>query len=45
MKPGTRALGVAESYDGSTSTFAGAVVRASRVTDGFAFTSATVGGT
>ncbi|MXR20572.1 endonuclease dU [Halobacterium bonnevillei] len=45
MKSGTRALGVAESYDGAASTFAGAVVRASRVADGFSFTSCTVGGT
>ncbi|MFB6071403.1 MAG: DUF99 family protein [Halobacterium sp.] len=45
MKPGTRALGVAESYDGEQSTVAGAVVRASRTVDGFAFTSCTVGGT
>ncbi|WP_121820683.1 endonuclease dU [Halostella salina] len=44
MKPGTRALGVAESYRGDRSTLAGAVVRASRVVDGFAFSSCTVGG-
>ncbi len=44
MKSGTRALGVAESYQGDASTFAGAVVRASRVADGFSFTSCTVGG-
>lgn len=50
MKPGRRALGVAESYrgtdDGSTtSTLAGAVVRADRTVDDFAFSSCTVGGT
>ncbi len=47
MKKGVRALGVAESYRGQTgeSYLAGAVVRASRVADGFAFTNATVGGT
>jgi endonuclease V-like protein UPF0215 family len=45
VKRGTRALGVAESYRGDTSTVAGAVVRASRVVDGFSFASCTVGGT
>jgi endonuclease V-like protein UPF0215 family len=45
VKRGTRALGVAESYRGDTSTVAGAVVRASRVADGFSFASCTVGGT
>lgn len=45
MKPGVRALGVAESYRGDASALAGAVVRASRVVDGFAFSSCTVGGT
>ena len=45
VKSGTRALGVAESSDGDTSTVAGAVVRASRVADGFSFSSCTVGGT
>ncbi|WP_227353210.1 DUF99 family protein [Haladaptatus salinisoli] len=45
MKPGVRALGVAESYDGPTSTLAGVVVRASRVVDGFVFGTCTVGGT
>jgi len=44
VKSGTRALGVAESYRGNASTLAGAVVRASRVADGFSFTSCTVGG-
>jgi endonuclease V-like protein UPF0215 family len=45
VKAGTRALGVAESYRGGRSTLAGAVVRADRVVDGFAFGSCTVGGT
>ena len=45
MKPGARALGVAESYRGDVSTFAGVVVRASRVVDGVAFETCTVGGT
>lgn len=49
MKPGTRVLGVAESYRGDPtsdrSTLAGAVVRADRVVDGFVFGSLTVGGT
>lgn len=47
MKKGVRALGVAESYRGQegNSYLAGAVVRASRVADGFSFTTATVGGT
>ncbi|WP_458185791.1 endonuclease dU [Haladaptatus sp. NG-WS-4] len=45
MKPGIRALGVAESYNGSTSTLAGVVTRASRVVDGFVFGTCTVGGT
>lgn len=44
MKPGRRALGVAESYNAETSTLAGCVVRASRVVDGFVFGSCTVGG-
>ncbi|AHB64542.1 hypothetical protein HISP_00470 [Haloarcula hispanica N601] len=44
MKSGARALGVAESYRAETSQFAGAVVRASRVADGFVFSTATVGG-
>lgn len=49
MKPGRRALGVAESYrgtddGGATSTLAGAVVRADRTVDDFAFSSCTVGG-
>ena len=51
MKAGARALGIAESYRGASSedeiesTLAGCVVRASRVVDGFAFGSCTVGGT
>jgi hypothetical protein len=47
MKPGSRALGVAESFrrDADRSTLAGVVARASRVCDGFAFSRATVGGT
>ncbi|PSQ09470.1 DUF99 domain-containing protein, partial [Halobacteriales archaeon QS_7_68_65] len=47
MKAGVRALGVAESSrpDATRSTLAGAVVRADRVVDGFAFGSCTVGGT
>lgn len=44
MKTGTRALGVAESYRDDRSTLAGAVLRASRVADGFSFASCTVGG-
>jgi len=46
MKEGVRALGVAESYrgDDGDSFLAGAVVRASRVVDGFRFTTITVGG-
>lgn len=44
MKPGVRALGIAESYRGDESTFAGVVVRANRVIDGFAFSTCTVGG-
>ncbi len=44
MKPGVRALGVAESYRGEESTLAGAVVRADRVVDGFAFSRISVGG-
>ncbi|MGB9987190.1 DUF99 family protein [Salarchaeum japonicum] len=44
MKPGTRALGVAESYTGERSTLAGTVVRADRVVDDVCFASCTVGG-
>ncbi|WP_248897741.1 DUF99 family protein [Haloplanus halobius] len=47
MKSGARALGVAESFarrdDGST--LCGAVVRADRTADGFAFGTCTIGGT
>ncbi len=45
MKPGVRAVGVAESFTGHQSTVAAAVTRASRVVDGFAFGTVTVGGT
>jgi len=46
VKPGTRALGIAESTDEASGrcTFCGAVVRADRAADGFAFATATVGG-
>ena len=47
MKPGSRALGVAESYrgtDSATSTLAGAVVRTDRTVDDFVFGTCTVGG-
>lgn len=44
MKPGVRALGVAESYRGDRSTLAGVVARASRAVDGFSFGECTVGG-
>jgi endonuclease V-like protein UPF0215 family len=43
VKPGTRALGVAESTIGQRCLFCGAVVRADRAVDGFGFASATVG--
>ncbi|MFC7201287.1 DUF99 family protein [Halospeciosus flavus] len=47
MKRGTRALGVAESFgpDAERSTLCGAVVRADRVVDGFAYETCRVGGT
>jgi len=47
MKPGTRALGVAESFaDGDDrSVLCGAVLRADRTADGFVFGSCAVGGT
>ncbi len=47
MKPGRRALGIAESFtrEDDKSTLAGAVVRADRVVDGIAFDACTVGGT
>ncbi|WP_424001446.1 DUF99 family protein [Haloarcula salina] len=44
MKAGVRALGIAESYSDDTSHLAGAVVRASRVVDGFVFGTCAVGG-
>ena len=44
MKSGVRSLGVAESYRNRRSTLGGAVVRASRVADGFAYETCTVGG-
>ena len=45
MQPGSRAVGVAESYEADTSTLAAAVVRRDRVVDGFGFERCTVGGT
>jgi endonuclease V-like protein UPF0215 family len=45
VKSGVRALGVAESYRGDTSTLAGVVVRADRTVDGLEFDTCTVGGT
>lgn len=52
MKPGVRALGIAESFRGDSdasgpdrSTLAGAVVRADRVVDGLGYAACTVGGT
>jgi endonuclease V-like protein UPF0215 family len=45
IKAGVRALGVAESYEESDSTLAGAVVRADRVVDDIGFGRCTVGGT
>jgi endonuclease V-like protein UPF0215 family len=47
MKPGTRALGIAESFDDGDdrSVLCGAVLRADRTADGFAFGSCAVGGT
>lgn len=49
MKPGRRALGIAESYHGTDtdhakSTLAGAVVRADRTVDDFVFSTCAVGG-
>ncbi|WP_435365004.1 DUF99 family protein [Haloarchaeobius sp. DYHT-AS-18] len=44
MKPGVRALGVAESFRDDESTLAGVVVRANRVVDGLSFGTCTVGG-
>lgn len=47
MKPGVRALGIAESFADADdrSTLAGAVVRADRVVDGLGYAACTVGGT
>jgi endonuclease V-like protein UPF0215 family len=45
VKPGARALGVAESYTDDVSTLAGAVVRATGTVESFAFATCTVGGT
>jgi hypothetical protein len=45
VKPGVRALGVAESFEADVSTLAGAVVRADRVVDDLCYTTCTVGGT
>lgn len=45
MKPGARALGIAESYTGERSTLAGVLMTASGRVDGFAFGWCTVGGT
>jgi len=45
VKPGVRALGIAESYRQDRSTLAGVVARANRVVDGFGFGTCTVGGT
>lgn len=45
MKPGSRALGVAESYEGSTSTLAGVVATAAGRIGDFGFGHCTVGGT
>ncbi|MFB6094415.1 MAG: DUF99 family protein [Halanaeroarchaeum sp.] len=44
MKPGVRALGIAESYRGDRSTLAGAVSTTEGVVDGFSFEDCTVGG-
>lgn len=44
MKPGVRALGIAESYRNEQSTLCGAVVTTEGTVDGFAFASCTVGG-
>jgi endonuclease V-like protein UPF0215 family len=46
VKPGVRALGLAESYaQGGSATVAGCVVRADRTVDGIVFSTWTVGGT
>ena len=44
VKPGTRALGIAESTSDEACLLCGAVVRADRVVDGVGFATATVGG-
>jgi endonuclease V-like protein UPF0215 family len=44
VKPGARALGVAESYTDDESTLGGAVVRATGTVESFAFATCTVGG-
>lgn len=44
MKPGTRALGIAESFQSQTSTVCGAVSTTAGDIDGFAFAHCTVGG-
>jgi endonuclease V-like protein UPF0215 family len=45
VKPGSRCLGVAESYRRDHSTLAGAIVRADRAVDDLVFGTCTVGGT
>lgn len=45
MKPGSRALGVAESYEGTSSTLAGVVATAGGRIEDFGFGRCTVGGT
>lgn len=45
MKPGSRTLGIAESYSTDTSTLAGIVMSPSHYVDGFVFGACTVGGT
>ncbi|MFW6448480.1 MAG: DUF99 family protein [Halobacteriota archaeon] len=45
MKPGSRALGIAESYEGSSSTLAGVVATARGRIEDFGFGRCTVGGT
>ena len=44
MKPGSRAIGIAESFTGSESTICAAVTTTEGVVDGFAFSRCTVGG-
>jgi len=45
VKPGARAVGVAESYRGETSTLGAVVVRADRAVEAISFGECTVGGT